>query len=157
MESREMVVIYVDADACPVQAEIVEVAQTLQQHVIFVKSYAHFSSNDVMINADVIYVDKGKEVADMKIVSLVRKGDFVITQDYGLASLCIQKGCIVLHHKGFQYTPNNIERLLMQRHMQVQARRACKRTKGPKRYTEEEKDKFVQLLTALIKKHSNAT
>src|SRR5690625_3286254 len=119
MESGEMMVIYVDADACPVQAEIIEVAQMMQKRVVFVKSYAHFSCDDVVSNVDVIYVDKGKEVADMKIVSLVRKGDFVITQDYGLASLCLQKECIVLHHKGFQYTLGNIDRLLIQRYTQA--------------------------------------
>lgn len=157
MESREIMTIYVDADACPVQKEIVEVARKMQQHVIFVKSYAHYSYDDLAEHVEIIYVDKGKEVADMKIVSLVRQGDFVITQDYGLASLCLQKGCIVIHHKGFQYTSNNIERLLLQRHTKAQARRAGMRTKGPKRYTEEKKRKFIQLFISLLKKHTNAT
>lgn len=74
----------------------------------------------------------------------------IITQDYGLASLGLGKGCIVLHHKGFQYTLENIDHLLYTRHMSAMARKSGKRTKGPKNYTKEDEQKFIRLLKHVL-------
>lgn len=77
--------------------------------------------------------------------------DLIITQDYGLASLGLGKGCLVLHHKGFAYTNENIDQLLQTRHLSAKARRSGQKTKGPKPFTDEDRTKFKELLEKTIK------
>ena len=142
--------IYVDADACPVKDIIVEEAISREINVVFVMSVSHFSLQEYPTGVETIYVDNGKEAADYRIMQLVSKGDLVITQDYGLASLVLAKGCITMHHKGFMYTNKNIDEMLQTRYLSAQARKAGQRTKGPKAFTNEDKEifrmKFVRVL-----------
>lgn len=142
--------IYVDADASPVVKETISVAKEFQLTVFLIKSYAHFSTEPVDSLVDVLYVDAEREATDMAITERAKKGDVVITQDYGLASLCLTKGCLVLHHKGFIYSDKNIERLLALRHEHAKLRRAGKRTKGPRAFTKEDREKFKQVLSTVI-------
>ncbi|GAE91446.1 hypothetical protein JCM21714_395 [Gracilibacillus boraciitolerans JCM 21714] len=96
------------------------------------------------------YVDDGADAADYRIVQLAGKKDLVITQDYGLASLCLEKDCIVLHHKGFRYTKEKMDQMLEERHINAQARKAGLRTKGPKKFSEEQRDSFRIKLRKLL-------
>lgn len=143
--------IYIDADACPVQDEVIEVCKMYEIQGVFIKSFSHFSHKEMPRLIETIYVDQSADAADYKIVQSVKKGDIVITQDYGLASLCLGKGCYVLHHKGFQYTNNNIDNLLAKRHAGAQARKAGFRTKGPKPFTNDERNKFLSSLKRVVK------
>src|SRR5688572_19468980 len=102
--------IYVDADACPVKDIIVEEANERGYPVILVMSISHFSMQPYPENVDTVYVDAQKDEADYRIMQLSRKGDLIITQDYGLASLALAKGCLVMHHRGYMYTEKNIDR-----------------------------------------------
>ncbi|MGP4107688.1 YaiI/YqxD family protein [Virgibacillus sp. L01] len=138
--------IYVDADACPVKETIISIAANHNIEVILVKSFAHFSHSDEQPGVKTIYVDTGAEAADYRIMKLAQKNDMIITQDYGLASLGLAKGCTVLHHKGFEYSNDNIDKLLQTRYASAMARKSGKRTKGPKAYTTEDEKKFSQLL-----------
>nr|WP_257536020.1 YaiI/YqxD family protein [Metabacillus litoralis] len=104
--------IYVDADACPVKDIIISEARNLEIRVILVTSFSHFSNAEQPTGVETIYVDSGADAADYRIVKLVEKGDIIVTQDYGLASLGLAKGIIVLHHTGFSYTNENIDQLL---------------------------------------------
>lgn len=142
--------IYVDADACPVQNETITIAGNFDIPVILVKSFSHFSHDELPPFVETVYVDHGADSADMEIMRRAQRNDIVITQDYGLASLLLGKGCHVIHHKGFLYTNKNIERLLATRHLSAKARRAGKRTKGPKPFTDEEREKFQQLLLKVV-------
>ncbi|HLR75950.1 MAG TPA: YaiI/YqxD family protein [Virgibacillus sp.] len=145
--------IYVDADACPVKDSIINIAQDEDLRVVLVKSFSHFSHEEVPEHVDTIYVDTGTDVADFQIIKLAQRNDIVITQDYGLASLCLGKGCFVLHQKGFAYTHKNIDRLLQSRHEGAMARRSGERTKGPKPFTKEDEASFEKLLKQTI--HQN--
>lgn len=144
--------IYVDADACPVQEEIVSIAQKEHVPVVLVKSFSHFSHDDYPLGVETIYVDSGRDAADFRIMELVESRDIIITQDYGLASLGLAKKCIVLHHKGFLYTNKNIDFLLQTRYESAMARKSGQRTRGPKAFTEEDQEKFKKLLKQTIKK-----
>ncbi|MFZ3578364.1 YaiI/YqxD family protein [Virgibacillus sp. DJP39] len=144
--------IYVDADACPVKDSIVSIASDAHIPVTLVKSFAHFSNGDEAPGVDTVYVDTGADSADFRIMQLAKKYDIIITQDYGLASLALGKGCIVLHHKGFEYTQENINPLLQTRYTSAMARKSGKRTKGPKAFTEEDQLKFSNLLLKVIKR-----
>src|SRR5690554_3278619 len=142
--------ILVDADACPVKDTIISVASKANVHVILVKSFAHFSHNKDKEEIETIYVDSEREAADYKIIQLSNRGDIIVTQDYGLASLGLSKGCRVLHHKGFVYTEDNIDQLLESRYRSAMERKSGIRTKGPKAYTKKDREKFEELLKDIL-------
>lgn len=147
---QEIMKIYVDADACPVTEEIKVISERENIPVTLVKSFDHFSYEKDPKHVETIYVDKGPDMADFRIMKLAKKDDIVITQDYGLAALLIGKGCIVLHHKGYAYTERNIDQLLESRYTSAMARKSGERTKGPKPFTKEDKAKFSYLLKRKI-------
>ncbi|MGD6969257.1 YaiI/YqxD family protein [Rossellomorea vietnamensis] len=142
--------IYVDADACPVKDIIISEAANFEIEVILVSSFSHFSNAEQPSGVRTIYVDSGAEAADYRIVKLVKKGDMLVTQDYGLASLGLAKGIIVLHHKGFRYTNENIDQLLQTRYLSAMARKGGQRTKGPKPFTAEDREQFRYLFKQVI-------
>lgn len=142
--------ILIDADACPVKDSVVSIATDVQIPVILVKSFAHFSHGDEADGVETVYVDTGADSADFRIMQLAKRNDIIITQDYGLASLALGKGCIVLHHKGFEYTQENIDQLLHTRYTSAMARKSGQRTKGPKAFTVEDQQKFKDLLLRKI-------
>ena len=142
--------IYVDADACPVKEIIIEEASAHKLPVTLVSSIAHFSTKELPSNVQTVYVDTGAEAADYKIVQLIQPGDILITQDYGLASLVLPKGVVVLNQKGYAYTKENMDSLLQQRYFSAMQRKSGKRTKGPKPFTTEDKEKFRTLFLQFI-------
>jgi uncharacterized protein YaiI (UPF0178 family) len=142
--------IYVDADACPVKDIIITESRKADIPVILVTSYSHFSVTEQPPGVEIIYVDAGADAADYRIIKLVEKGDMIVTQDYGLASLGLAKGCTVLHHKVFIYTNENIDELLQFRYLSAMARKSGKRTKGPKPFTTEDREKFRDLFKRII-------
>ncbi|WP_164214427.1 YaiI/YqxD family protein [Virgibacillus sp. YIM 98842] len=142
--------IYVDADASPVKDIVIEEANKAGIPVVLVKSFSHYTPAEQPDGVETIYVDTGAEAADYRIIKMTEQEDMIITQDYGLASLGLAKGCIVLHHKGFVYTNDNIDRLLQTRYLSAMARKSGKRTKGPKPFTDEDRKKFRELLKKVI-------
>lgn len=145
--------IYVDADACPVKNSVISIATEFEVPVVLVKSFSHYSHNEEPPGVETIYVDKGTDAADFRIMQLVHKGDIIITQDYGLASLGLAKKCFVLHHKGFAFTDRNIDQLLHTRYISAMARKSGQRTKGPKAFTTEDQKKFEELLRKTIQQN----
>ncbi len=88
-------------------------------------------------------------------MKLASKGDLVITQDYGLASLALAKGCLVMHHEGLEmYTNKNIDDLLQTRYLSAQARKAGKRTKVGNHLRKKIKIFFVNGSHAFLKKNN---
>ncbi len=138
--------IYIDGDGCPVKKEIRKVANMFKVPVVLVTAYEHFSNEDKENFQEVIYVDKGHDSADFKLLSAIQKGDLCVTQDYGLASLLLAKEIFVFHQK-FQYTKENINGLLESRYYNQQLRKAKKKVKGPKTFTQNDRDHFERMLT----------
>src|SRR5699024_5306221 len=149
--------IYIDADACPVKDIIISEGTAQCIPVILVTSISHFSTVEQPAGVEIIYVDTGAEAADYRIMRLAKKGDLIVTQDYGLASLALAKGCIVLHHTGFKYTNDNIDQLLQSRYLSAQVRKSGKRTKGPKPFTEENRLTFQKLFKETLLEATNQT
>lgn len=144
--------IIVDADASPVKNEIIQLAKEYQLQVILVSSIAHYSFDEHPAFVQNVYVEKGTDQADFKIVQSAASSDIIVTQDYGLASLLLPKDCIVLHHKAYTYTPENINQLLQNRHISAQLRKSGHRTKGPKPFTAEDRQKFYTYFDKLLNK-----
>ncbi|EFM80350.1 YaiI/YqxD family protein [Enterococcus faecalis TX0855] len=144
--------IFVDGDGSPVKETVIEVAVEKALDVVIVTSVDHYSLKDYPENVSFVYVDKGADAADFKIVQLIKKGDLLITQDYGLASLVLPKGVSGFHQLGYQYTKENIDGLLEQRYFSGQIRRKGGRTKGPKPFTDQDRITFKQALIELVER-----
>lgn len=142
--------IFIDGDACPVKEIIYEEALKRGMLVTLVTSISHHSNKELPKNVTVVYVDEGSDSVDFKLVSLVKRGDLLITQDYGLASLVLSKGVRILHHLGYEYTQNNIGQMLESRYHGAQMRKSGQRTKGPKKFKQADRDNFTQALIELL-------
>ena len=139
--------IFIDADGCPVVDIAVRTAKRYGIGCTIICDTAHSIQRD---GADTIIVDKGADSADFRLVNLVGAGDIAITQDYGLATMCLSKRAIVLNQDGRRYTEENISGLLEFRAVSAKIRRSGGRTKGmPKRTAQQDKD-FEDSLTDII-------
>lgn len=143
--------ILVDADACPVKDIIVKHAKQRNIPVTMIIDTSHELFDGY---STIITVDKGSDSVDIKLINLVKRGDIVISQDYGVAAMCLGKGAGVLNQNGLIYTQDNIDRLLFERHLGQKVRRAGGRTGTIKKRTKENDEaferQFVKLLDAQV-------
>ncbi|WP_430597619.1 YaiI/YqxD family protein [Enterococcus sp. AZ177] len=142
--------IFIDGDGSPVKETTIEVALAYSIDVVIVTSIDHYSLKEYPQNVSFVYVDKGADAADYKIVQLIKMGDVLVTQDYGLASLVLPKGARVMHQLGYEYTGENMDGLLEQRYFSAKVRKSGGRTKGPKAFTQADREKFKANLVELI-------
>ncbi len=133
--------IIIDADACPVVDIAVNIAKKRNLECIIVCDNTHSIQKD---GAVTVVVDKGADSADCRIANLTKKGDVVITQDYGLAALVLGKSAKALNQNGLIYTDTNIENLLFTRYIGKKERMAGNRTKGPKKRTPQNDSDFIK-------------
>ncbi len=139
--------IYIDADGCPVVRNTLRIAKKFSIPCVIVCDTAH---RMMLEGAETIVVSQGADSVDFRLVNLIGSGDIVITQDYGLAAMCLSKAAIVLHQDGKQYTEENISGLLEFRAIGKKIRRSGGRTKGmPKRTAQQDAD-FEKALQKLI-------
>lgn len=137
----------IDADGCPVVAIAVKTAEKYGVRCVLVCDTAHTFSN---ISAEIITVSQGADSADFRIVNLLDTGDIVVTQDYGLAAMCLAKKATALNQNGLIYSEKNMDELLLSRHIHKKVRRAGGRMKGPKKRTKQQDEAFEKALTALF-------
>lgn len=138
---------FVDADACPVKEEIRQIVKSYDCRLIFVASYASFSTD---AQAEWVFVDQKKEEADLYIVNHVKTGDVVITQDMGLAGLLTGRGVYVLSNRGREISDQEISGILHDRYLSYKSLAAGQKVKGPKPFRDEERKKFSNALTKLL-------
>lgn len=122
--------IIVDADACPGREIIEKAAQKNCIEVIMYCDINHILKSDY---SKIVYVDSGFQSVDMKIANEAKKGDIVVTQDFGVAAMVLGKNAYALSPKGNIYSNDNIERLLFERHLGQKVRRGGGRTVNPKK------------------------
>lgn len=139
--------VLVDADGCPVVDITVAVCKNAGISCVLLCDTAHEMHRFV---AETHVLDKGADSVDFALVNRVTAGDIVITQDYGLASMCLAKGARVLHQDGWEYTDDNIGALLYQRHESKKYRMAGGRTKGPSKRRPEQDRAFFTALQQLV-------
>lgn len=143
--------IIVDADACPVIGIVEAEARQNEIPVTLVCDTAHLFDSKY---SRVVTVEKGADSADFKIVTMAEKGDIVVTQDYGVASMCLGKGVFPIHQSGKWYTTENIDQMMFERHIAKEVRRKSRKNhlKGPKKRTPEDDEHFRESLRRLIVK-----
>ena len=139
--------VLIDADGCPVVDIAVKLCRCYDTQCLLLCNTAHFFQRE---GAETLVFDKGADSVDFALVNRIEPGDIVITQDYGLASMCLAKQAIILHQDGWQYTQDNIDALLFQRHTARKHRAAGGRFKGPAKRTSQQDQSFYDALHRLL-------
>lgn len=142
--------ILVDADACPVKDILVRTAKKYGIAVTMITDTSHELFDGY---SRVITVDKARDSVDIKLVNLLERDDIVVTQDYGVAAMCLGKRAKVLNQNGLIYSDSNIDRLLFERHLGQKARRAGKRTGSAGKRTKEDDEAFEKAFVRLIEEN----
>ena len=146
--------VFVDADACPVVDIVEDIASKYKLDVTLLCDTNHVLTSDY---SEVIVVGAGADAVDYKLISICNRGDIVVTQDYGVAAMALGKGAYAIHQSGKWYTDENIDQMLMERHLNKKARRASSRNhiKGPRKRTDEDDQRFAESFEKLLRKANN--
>lgn len=143
--------IFVDADACPVVRIVERIAGKYQVPVTLLCDTNHVLYSEY---SEVIVVGAGADAVDYKLISICHKGDIVVSQDYGVAAMALGKGAYAIHQLGKWYTDENIDQMLMERHLAKKARRSNSRNhlKGPRKRTEEDDNRFAESFEKMVRR-----
>jgi uncharacterized protein YaiI (UPF0178 family) len=135
--------ILVDADACP--RSVLEICMRLgRKYNIPVWTVASFNHR---IDSDhPVVVGDGSQEADIKILNLTEPGDVIVTGDWGLAAMVLEKGAKCLSPIGREFHPEKMDFLLEERELKAKFRRGGGRTKGPRKRTSEDDRRFESSL-----------
>ena len=140
--------IIVDGDACPGISIITNIAKEYELEVIIYCDINHY----ITVNyGEVRVVDTGFQSVDMKVVNECNSGDIIVSQDYGVAAICLGKKATVISPKGYIYTNENIGAMLEQRHLSQKIRRGGGKTPNAKKRTIEDDNRLQNNLLYLIK------
>ena len=139
--------ILVDADACPVKEIIIKVAGEMDIPVVMVMDTSHDWQCE---GVKVITIDKARDGVDIALINLARKGDVVVTQDYGVAAMALGKGLRALNQNGLIFLPANMDKLLFERHLGQKIRRGGGRTKNQKKRTQTDDERFEKALRHVL-------
>lgn len=139
--------VLIDADGCPVVDEVLAACRTKNIEAVILCDTSHQIARE---GVKTITVSKGADSVDFALVNLVKPGDIVITQDYGLAAMCLAKKARVLRQDGLEYTSKNIDALLTVRYEHKKVRMAGGRVKGPSKRKQSDNDNFLKSLNNII-------
>ena len=132
--------ILVDADACPVLGIVEKIAKQNNIPCVLLCDTNHVLNSNY---SQVKVIGAGADAVDFALVNLCKRGDVVVSQDYGVAAMALGKGAYAIHQSGKWYTNDNIDQMLMERHVARKARmgNGKKHLKGPAKRTQED-DRF---------------
>jgi len=137
----------IDADGCPVVDIAVKTAGEKNLKCIILCDTSHFFERK---GAETVTVSKGPDSVDFVLVNMLEAGDIVVTQDYGLAAMCLARKGYPISQDGMVYHKDNIEGLLMARHTARKIRNSGGRLRGSKKRSDEADKIFEQSLVLLI-------
>lgn len=140
--------ILVDADACPVIGIIKRVAGEMKLDVILIADTSHILAQD---GCETLIVDKARDSVDLALINRTARGDIVVTQDYGVATMALGKGAAALNQNGMVYSSDNIDRLLFERFLHQKVRRAGGRTGGHRKRSREDDEQFEKSFRKLCR------
>ncbi len=143
-----MLDVFIDADACPVKAEVYRVAQRYGLNVTLVANSWMNAPHEQWIRLEV--VGGQLDAADDWIAEHVGDGDIVITADIPLAARCLEKGALVLGTTGRPFSEDNIGDALATRELMSELRDAGTMVGGPPPFSKKDRSRFLQSLDAMI-------
>ncbi|MEM8791771.1 MAG: YaiI/YqxD family protein [Pseudomonadota bacterium] len=146
-----MTTIYIDADACPVRAEALKVAE---RHGLAVKVVSNGGIRpDRSPLVETVIVPDGPDAADMWIAERIGSGDICVTGDIPLAAKCIEAGGRALKHNGEAFTAANIGHALAMRDLMADLRAAnpLNQGGGGKAFTKADRSRFLDALERMVR------
>lgn len=144
--------ILIDADGCPVVDETLKIAKQFALECLILCDTSHRFERE---GAETLVFSKGADSVDFALVNLLRPGDLVVTQDYGLAAMCLARSALALNQDGMEYTADNIDALLLARHTAKKIRNAGGRLKGPAKRTAAQDRAFSEALMELVQRRQS--
>lgn len=141
--------ILIDADGCPVVDETIKIAKQFHLECLILCDTSHHFERE---GAQTLVFSKGTDSVDFALVNLLHTGDVVVTQDYGLAAMCLSRSALALSQDGMEYTTDNIDGLLLARHTAKKIRNAGGRLKGPAKRTAAQDKAFSEKLMELLQR-----
>ena len=140
--------IYVDADACPVKAEVYRVAERYRLKVFVVSNSPIAVPREPSIER--VVVSDGMDAADDWIAERAKPGDIVITADVPLASRSLKAGAEAIAPNGKPFTQDSIGMTLATRNLLHDLRGAGEITGGPKPFAPRDRSAFLSALDTAI-------
>lgn len=148
MTEAEPIAVYVDADACPVKAEVYRVAERHGCRVFVVSNSPMMVPRDAFIER--VVVPSGPDVADDWIAERATARDVVVTADIPLADRCVKAGAAVLAPNGKSFTASSIGMALATRNLMDQLRGSGEVTGGPRPFGPRDRSEFLGALDRAI-------
>ena len=137
--------IFVDADACPVVSETVDLARQASLSVVVVHNRHH----EIERNEEHVTVKESgdrSDAADHYIFNNLTEDDLVVTDDLGLAALVLSRGADVIRFRVDRPTRDDIEMRLAMREASRRERAKKNRVTGPSEFTEKDRRRFRHVL-----------
>ena len=144
MSDPAPIAVYVDADACPVKAEVYRVAERHGAKVFVVSNSFMMVPRAPFIEQ--VVVPSGLDVADDWIAERAGPRDVVVTADVPLASRCVKTGAAVLTPTGKPFTDSSMGMALATRNLMDDLRSAGAVTGGPKPFSARDRSEFLGAL-----------
>ncbi|OCP01147.1 MULTISPECIES: YaiI/YqxD family protein [unclassified Ensifer] len=141
--------IYVDADACPVKAEILKVAERHGIEVTFVANSGLRPSRDPMVHN--VVVSAGFDAADNWIAERAQEGDIVVTADVPLAVRCVAAGALVTGPSGRIFDKANIGMASAMRDLGQHLRETGESKGYNAAFTQRDRSAFLETLDRLAR------
>jgi hypothetical protein len=143
--------VIIDADACPrgAASTVRRLQGRFGYDVVTVASVNHVVESWGPWHEHVV-VGAEPQSADLAVANRARRGDVVVTQDWGLAALVLGRGCRAVSPGGHTFRPETIDLLLEERHLKAKVRRGGGRTRGPRPRTGEDEVRFEKALVACL-------
>lgn len=145
-----MTAIYIDADACPVKAEVYRVAERYGLKVFVVSNAWMNVPRQPWIEQ--VVVSDSFDAADNWIAERVGPGDIVITADIPLADRGLKAGAAVIGNSGVPFTSASIGMAMANRELLSNLRAMGEVTGGPKPMGPRDRSRFLSALDEAIQK-----
>lgn len=146
-----MPTLFIDADACPVTREAIQVARERGWLVVVIASATqNLERYAARRGVEAVQVSGGPDAADFAVIERLTPGDVVVTQDIGLAAMALGRSAGALSPRGRIFHLATIDAELAVRHAQAKLRRQGGRHGGPPKFTDEDREHFVEQLERLF-------
>jgi uncharacterized protein YaiI (UPF0178 family) len=147
-DSPAAILIFVDADACPVKDEVYRVAARYGLKTFIVANSFMQVPKDPLIER--VIVGAGMDVADNWIADHATPHDVVVTADIPLAARCVKAGASVIAPNGRVFSENSIGMALATRNLMQDLRDSGENTRGPKPFSPRDRSTFLSALDQAI-------
>ncbi|AHZ86433.1 YaiI/YqxD family protein [Bdellovibrio bacteriovorus] len=143
-----MLIIFIDADGCPVKDEIYKVAERYQLKVFVVANkYINIPANE---RVEMVVASSGFDAADDWIVEQAGPGDIVVTADILLAERCVKRQVRALGPKGVEFTEDSIGSAVATRELMQNLRHMGEMRGGPAPMDKKDRSRFLGKLDEII-------